>query len=1122
MTVSSKTKSGLLIVETRKWSSFCLASAAVWASIAANVLKADEGWQTAARVVRTTLDLGPRPQSFRPMEYRTAQWYGSTFWSGPGWTRVGKDWQHPGKTAASVRKFLVPRAGHIVITGRVFKRHLDGDGIVATIRHNSRELWRTELDGKDAEGTRHRIRLAVQRGDEIRFAIHKRGQIYCDTTGWDPTIEYDDGAKYPASTAFEAHKQGHGGWWYEWEMRPTGDGESDGEGVVVSCFSPTGLLMTHRLRRGAVLELTDRDAASAFVVALPGRDRGWVIVGPSGRPFHFRVQRSDDFKARIEFRLQSDESAARERSPLRYRRFAGSVAQGWQLCGKQLHGIAISDPIRPARAVPLSLWAMVQQDWRRQDRIDGTQQAWLVAAEENLVAARKLLANLRQLDAHPFPADLDRRLDELSRRLEEVKRAGTESTAAEVWLAVRAFKRAIALSNPLLGDTPLIVCQRKPPAYSHLVGQYFGWRQRPGGGLFVLDHPGYSVTLRDVLQGRLPAGNILEPQLSYDGKRILFSFVECSDQTPAPESLPVNEEGDDRWYFHLYQVNVDGTGLRQLTSGPYDDMMGEYLPDGDIVFCSTRRQGYSRCFGPQFSRRWHSYTLHRMQADGNGIRRLSHNDVNEWFPRVANDGRLLFARWDYIDRDAVTHQNLWSCRPDGSDPVAEWGNALNKPHCTFQVRPIPGSTKLAFIASAHHAITAGPLCLLDPSLGSNVAQAVTRITPGKYPEAESREIVEYYESPWPLSEEHYLVAYSPYPLRFEWQHNSGDRNPDNALGIYLIDSHGNRELIYRDPSISTTSPIPLRPRKRPPILPSRRRLVASGRQSVSQPVGEMIVADVYDGLGDVVRGTIESIRVVQLFPKTTPWANVPRVGVAGEENARAILGTVPVESDGSARFLVPAGKPILLQLLDRDGMAFQTMRSSTYVQPGERVTCVGCHAGSKPAPRNVSQLKALQRPASRVEPGVLGGRPFSFAEVVQPVLDRHCTECHGVKRREAGVDLTGAPYREFTRSYWSLCIGPIDGGTGKASQGAAGEILVPRFPQRNQIQVTPPGGRYGARGSRLIRMLREGHEGVVLSSDDLRRLAAWIDLNAIFYGVYEPEQQERQRRGERVGFPRIQ
>jgi hypothetical protein len=503
-----------------------------------------------------------------------------------------------------------------------------------------------------------------------------------------------------------------------------------------------------------------------------------------------------------------------------------------------------------------------------------------------------------------------------------------------------------------------------------------------------------------------------------------------------------------------------------------------------------------------------------MNADGADLHILSLNDVSEWFPSVSNAGEILFARWDYIDRDAVTHQNLWSMRPDGSHPAAVWGNATPQPHCVFQARPIPGSRQIVFIASAHHALTAGPVCVLDPGVDPNRLDAIQRLTPGPFPEAESMQIPEYYQSPWPLSEKYYLVAYSADRLRFEGEHLH-DPNPDPALGIYLLDAAGNRELIYRHPEVGSTSPIPLVPRRVPPVL-------APTLATEQSEVGELIVNDIYHGLGALPRGTVKELRVIQIFPKTTWLANQPLIGFAGEENARAILGTVPVEPDGSVRFLVPARKPILFQALDGNGFAVQTMRSTTSVQPGERTSCIGCHEPRMVAPGAVGQPLALLRPPSHLEPGELGGEPFSFGRFVQPVLDRHCVRCHGGEKTEKGVNLTGTPRGGFSTSYWTLCGKPGEFDGAATNPEKAASALVPRFGQRNQIQTTPPGGRYGALGSRLLMMLRAGHQEVKLSDGDLRRLAAWVDCNAVFHGAYDPAGPTSQLSGQPLPMPAIQ
>ena len=944
------------------------------------------------------------PPRYTPLAPRDAQWYGSTFWTGPDWARVGRDWHHPGLHNATVRRLVAPAGGRVTVTGRAYKLDTNGgDGVRLIVRHNAREVWTAEIGAKDVAGVDPNITLDVRKGDAIRFVVDRKGTYSYDTTHWDPAVTYAGGKRYLASEGFSPAEQGANGWWYEME----------GTGQVPKA-SPVA------------------------------RGRGGRAA--SARP-------------RAEF-----------------------------------------VPVRG------DLNAMVEHEWHWEDRLDAGAPAGALAAaaKSHAAKARQLLADLRDPGRHVRQlAGLEAKLGRLG---------DDKAEAEELYLAVRRLKRDIALANPLLDFAELLFCKRVPGRYSHQVGQYYGFYARPGGGLFVLEAPGRSLKARDVLDGKLAGGSVMEPRLSYDAKRVVFARVQCSGKKHDINKL--DNESVDEDFHHIYEVNIDGTGLRQLTAGPYDDLMPTYLPCGDIVFSSTRRQGHGRCFHPRFGTRWQVYTLYRVDANGAYVRPVSRHDTNEWHPAVGNDGMLLYARWDYIDRDAVTHQNLWATRPDGANPFALWGNAVLDPHCTFQPQPIPHSDKIVFTASAHHAHTGGSLVVVDPSVSNNDHAAIRRITPHvPFPEAEGRP-QEYYASPWPLSEKYFLCSYSPWPLTFE----VGPERP-NGLGLYLLDVFGNRELLYRDPDIGCETPIPLRARTRPPILPD----VAPGATAPAAPAGQMLMLDVYRGLEPAVpRGAVKRIRIVQIFPKTTPYGNSPAIGAAREENARAILGTVGVEADGSAYFTLPAATPVLFQALDANGFAVQTMRSLTYVQAGERTSCIGCHEHRRTAPPNGPPL-AVRRPPSDIDPGHWGGRAWSFVRAVQPVLDKHCVTCHGGGTRPPpkGIDLRATPVAAgggttFTRSYVSLTAGD----------------LVPRFAMRNRIEVTPPGGSMGSPGSRLMRMLLAGHPGkadpaglgrkVKLSREELARLAAWIDMNITFFGTYSPQEQARQLRGEDLPMPEIQ
>ncbi len=1055
------------------------------------------------------------------LSYKTGKWYDSTFWQGGHvWCRVGKNWHHPGEAIPSVRRFTAPRAGKLTISGRVYALHKGGDGTDVAIRHNGTEVWKQFIGGSDDKGVDPELELTVRKGDCLRFVVSQHGSITCDTTHWDPIVRYATGESFQASQGFSG-KQGSKGWGYEmYQPDPP-----------APPLPPVRQLGSNLMIRRAAAAAGQRQGLPLFVLAGPDDQSGIALAADASRDCELRTTPSDDHcELRLELlrhgRITVPPGGEAVLPAVAVSAYSGRWIAGFTSLvaglpkedGEHALGVlgqavakAFSGLGRVADVPELDLFLLAQAEWLREDGIDGSAEPLRAAITEHLTRTEALVCEVRS-GAPGWRGDvLNGRLRSLAAQNADpdLPRAQLES----VYLRTRLLKRDVVFSHPLLDFDQLLFGKRRLCRWSHLVMQYYGFRARRGGGIFVLEEPGRSTRTRSVVGDQLPPGNFLEPRLSYDGKRVVFSYVECGDAEIDYRTLVQNEEGEDVGYYHVYEIGVDGTGLRQLTSGPYDDVMPNYLPDGGIVFCSSRRKGYSRCFGGTYSKRWHTYTVHRLDADGSGIRILSHNDVSEWFPVVGNTGHVLFARWDYIDRHAVWHQNLWAMRPDGTNQMALWGNGSSKPHCTFQIQPVPGSSKIAFIPSAHHALTGGPVCLVDPNVDANSQAAITRITPQPFPEAEGFKLPDYYEFVWPLSERLFLVGYSDQDLRSQGR-SYEDPTPDNALGLYVLDAAGNRELVYRDPALNSSTPMPLRPRPRPPVLTS----TAAGADSEG---AEFAIADIERGLGDIPKGTIKQLRVVQIFPKTTPWANSPRIGFAGEENARAVLGTVSVEVDGSARFLVPAGKLVLFQALDGNGDAYQVMRSTTVLQPGERTACIGCHESRMNAPPGKPPL-AMRKPPRPLTPGPFDGKPFNYMTVVQPIWDKHCVSCHGAKKPKKAINLTGTPRAGFAESYHSLCGAPNAFDGGKTNPENAREALVPRFGQRNRIDITEPGGVYGARGSRLMKMLRKGHGKTKLSDDELRRVAMWIDQNAIFYGAYLDKRRERQLAGKDISMPAIQ
>ena len=652
---------------------------------------------------------------------------------------------------------------------------------------------------------------------------------------------------------------------------------------------------------------------------------------------------------------------------------------------------------------------------------------------------------------------------------------------------IAKLRRRIIMSHPALNFDRLLINQTPPPLYSHNCDQYLGRHSRTGPGITILeswkDNPKPVV----LLKGKLPGGATNKPKLSWDAKRIVFAFCDHTQKTP-----------NLRRYF-IYEAAIDGSSVTQITGGASDAMArwdGRqtvliedndpcYLPDGGVAFVSTRMQGFGRCHNGRYTP---SLLLHRVERNGSGLKQISFAEANEADPVVLPDGRMVYTRWDYINRNVVMFHMLWYTRPDGATQANFFGADTVSPWMISETAPIPNSTKVVALATGHHSFSTGCIIRIDPTVGENGSKPITRITPEiAFFEAEARNIRGCYSTPWPITEDLFLAAYSPQQLP------SQGRKPADTYGIYLVDSFGGRELIYKSDT-SCFSPTPLRATKAPRLIPSSLQPGAAG-------TGVFAVQDVYETMNDPDKllkpGVIKSLRINEMVNQPAVWKNQP--SLVRHEVAKKILGTVPVKANGSVMFTAPAGKPLQLQALDENGMAVMTMRTLVYLQPGEFRSCVGCHEQKGAAPPQASTAMrgkpiAITPPA---DPSYAGG--FSFMRSVQPVLDRHCIKCHGLDKIEGKLDLLGtvetprlpkgwmkSKILKVTRSYNSICNAP-------------GQIKIAKF--KGETHATRPRD-YFAAASKLAPLLLKGHAKVKFTASQIAPIIDWLDVNAQYCGNY--------------------
>jgi hypothetical protein len=741
------------------------------------------------------------------------------------------------------------------------------------------------------------------------------------------------------------------------------------------------------------------------------------------------------------------------------------------------------------------------------------------------VVYRRTGALLGYLQGLPNPPDLTAEAAELTALKPEPQADATRQR--ERFAALTALRRRIAFKNPLLDFDRIVFLKHNKQARGsrHMVDQYFGFNAEKSGGVYVLEQPfGGQPTVHSLLadarvgNGRLQGrplenhGGFIALDLDWDARTLLFAFTEAEHQLPPGVTHDANfwsaddaaREPQHRFYhfrpetcYHLFSMKADGTGLTQLTDGPVNDFDGCFLPDGRITFISTRTGGQLRCgFRPD-----PTYTLHALQPDGGTITQLSFHDTNEWQPSVDHHGMLVYTRWDYVDRDSDVAHHLWQCYPDGRDPRSAHGNypdqRESRPWMEMSIRAVPESPKFVAVAAPHHGEAYGSVVLIDLHAPDDRGTGqLRRLTPEvPFPESEAAPGVphpkgkhspnaEVYGTPWPLSEDFHLVVYDP-----------GRKNH----GIYLLDSFGNRELLYRDPALACLDPIPLKPRQRPPALP-----VLTGQPQpggAASGMGTVMVMNAYESAQPWPAATqIKQLRVIALFPKDNSVADEPNIGHAAQSLCRGVLGTAPVEPDGSAAFRAPAGVGLYFQALDEHGLAIQTMRSATYLHPGETLTCRGCHESKQASAAAGAGRRplAMARPPSELDPEPTGSFPLTFPRLVQPVLEAKCVGCHDENQAKRAPSLRGDRFGAHGWSAAFLSLNRLAWGM----SGGNGVALKER-------QYSIP-GQDGARVSRLYQLLRRGHHEVKLTDEEMRRITLWLDCNSNFYGAYhDPEPQAR-------------
>jgi hypothetical protein len=608
---------------------------------------------------------------------------------------------------------------------------------------------------------------------------------------------------------------------------------------------------------------------------------------------------------------------------------------------------------------------------------------------------------------------------------------------------------------------------------------------RPGARLTRLNFTNGSVFAKPVTLINDPHGMMRDVDVSFDLSRVMFAWKK-SDRL------------DD---YHIYEHHLAKGTTRQITHGlGRADYEPIYLPDGDIVFASTRPEQSVPCWWTEIS------NLYRADTNGNGLRRLAIDQVHTLYPQLMSDGHLTYTRWDYSDRGQNYAHPLFSMRPDGRDQRAFYGANSWFPNSLLHARGIPGSHKVVAIAAGHHTRQQGKLVIIDNHIGRDEGAGMSFIAPEREVPYErvdrAMQAGDLFRYPYPLSESEFLAS-------FRAEHGVP------GFGLYWIHADGSRELLHISHDLETGRPVPIG--HRPPVATLPEEIDFQSKTATYH------VRDVYRGTGlaGIERGTAKWIRVVKLHYRAAGVGkthnhgedggsiNSSPVGIANTAwDAKEILGDVEIHADGSALFEVPAMESIYLQVLDASGRVIQTTRSWDTLRPGETKGCTGCHdkSNGNRHPYEDTTTMAWKHGVQKLRHPFEGrSRGFSFDRMIQPILDSKCVSCHD--GTNDAMDLRGTPVdgrnmnkRAWSQSYLNLLEARLDDRNGNWIGDPDSGLVRWIHKQSGPTEIPPY--HTGAARSPLIKLLDDGHHDVKLNPTEWFKLAAWIDLLVPFSGDY--------------------